>query len=358
VKNLAQKMTRRLPAVGYRLALGLLLGLAAIPPARNSFAQTPNPSAVSPQDVDDGEVISFRTTEVLLPVTVRDRDGKLITTLTRKEFRVFEDGSEQPLSDLALREAPVDVVLMVDASSSVSRNLDDFRRAALGFAEKLSPADRLSLIKFDDRIELLQDWTRSRLQLRRSLDRVSPGMFTRFYDALTLAAKEQFKGTPVRHAVIVLTDGIDSQRGAATLAAAVRSLLEAQAIVYVVSNTEIERESKAAELNRLMEDSQSARNFNSLRIDDLKEGLRVLDESEKQLAQLTAATGGRLYKPRSFDALESTYAEVAEELRHQYTLYYSPLDKSRDGRFRRVRVEAQDKSLSVFTRIGYFAPSK
>ena len=70
---------------------------------------------------------------------------------------------------LALRESPVDVVLMVDASSSVARNLDDFRRAALGFAEKLSPQDRISLIKFDDRIELLQDWTHSRLQLRRSL---------------------------------------------------------------------------------------------------------------------------------------------------------------------------------------------
>src|SRR6185295_18522743 len=120
------------------------------------------------EDVDDGEVISFRTTEVLLPVTVRDRAGKLVTTLTRNDFHVFEDGQEQPLSDLALREAPVDVVLMVDASSSVARNLDDFRRAAIGFAEKLSPQDRISLIKFDDRIELLQDWTHSRLQLRRS----------------------------------------------------------------------------------------------------------------------------------------------------------------------------------------------
>ena len=354
----AGKMMRRSLAVGVRLALSILLGLAAPTSGWLACGQTQKPSPASPQDVDDGEVISFRTTEVLLPVTVRDRDGRLITTLTRREFRVFEDGSEQPLSDLALREAPVDVVLMVDASSSVSRNLDDFRRAALGFAEKLSPTDRLSLIKFDDRIELLQDWTRSRLQLRRSLDRVTPGMFTRFYDALTLAAKEQFKGPPVRHAVIVLTDGIDSRRGAATLAAAVRSLLEAQAIVYVVSNTEIERESKAAELNRLLEDSQAARNFNSLRIDDLREGLRVLDESEQQLAQLAAATGGRLYKPKSFDALESTYAEVAEELRHQYTLYYSPLDKTRDGRFRRVRVEASDPTLSVFTRIGYFAPSR
>jgi VWFA-related protein len=324
--------------------------------AQNKSTQTQSPAAG--QDVDEGEVISFRTTEVLLPVTVRDRNGKLMTTLTRSDFHIFEDGKEQPLSDLALRESPVDVVLMVDASSSVARNLDDFRRAALGFAEKLSPQDRISLIKFDDRIELLQDWTHSRLQLRRSLDRVTPGMFTRFNDALMLAAKEQFKGASVRHAVIVLTDGIDSQRGYASIAAALRSLLEAQAIVYVVSNTEIERASKLAELDRLSRESQSVRNFNALRLDDLREGLRVLDESEKQLEQLAIATGGRLYKPLSFDALDSTYAEVADELRHQYTLYYSPIDKARDGRFRRVRVETASSELKVSTRIGYFAPSR
>ena len=95
-----------------------------------------------------------------------------------------------------------------------------------------------------------------------------------------------------------------------------------------------------------------------MRMDDLREGLRVLDESEKQLEQLAAATGGRLYKPKSFDALDSTYAEVAEELRHQYTLYYTPLDKTRDGRFRRVRVQTSNSSLSVATRIGYFAPAR
>ena len=341
-------------------ALCLAFALAMFCQAQ-SFAQSATPQKQPPpqsQDVDDGEVISFRTTEVLLPVTVRDRSGKLVTTLRRDDFHVFEDGQEQPLSDLALREAPVDVVLMIDASSSVSRNLDDFRRAAMGFAEKLSAQDRISLIEFDDRIDLLQDWTRSRFQLRRSLERVTPGMFTRFHDALLLAAREQLKAGPVRHAVIVLTDGIDSQRGYATLTMALSALLEAQATVYVVSNTEIERQNKQAELSRLLAGTRSEQNFNSLRIDDLREGLRVIDDSEAKLAQLANATGGRLYKPRSFNELDSTYAEVADELRHQYTLYYSPLDKTRDGRFRRVRVETSDKSLTVSNRLGYFAPQK
>src|SRR6185503_19174077 len=132
------------------------------------------------QEINPGDVISVMTTEVMLPVTVRDSNGRLVSELTRNDFRVFEDGSEQPLNDLALRQVPVDVILMVDASSSVASNLDDFRRAAEGFATRLAADDRISLIKFDDRVELLQDWTKSRFQLRRALNRIEPGMYTRF----------------------------------------------------------------------------------------------------------------------------------------------------------------------------------
>jgi len=307
------------------------------------------------QEFNPGDVIKVETTEVMLPVTVRDPSGRLITDLTRDDFRVFEDNREQPLRDLALRQVPVDAVLMIDASSSAARNLEDFRRAAEGFAERLGPDDRISLMKFDDTVQLLQDWTKSRFQLRRALTRIVPGMFTRFNDALLLAAREQYGSTQSRRAVIVLTDGIDSGRGT-TLESALRALLEAQVTVYIVSNTEISRAAKQAELDSLTSASESERRFNKLRIDGLLMELRALDQSELLLEQLTAATGGRLYKPRAFDALESTYAEVAEELRHQYALYYTPLNRNRDGGFRRVRVETVNPIYHPLTRIGYFAP--
>jgi len=318
----------------------------------------PNLKQKPEQEVTPGDVISVETTEVLLPVTVRDNSGHLVNDLTRRDFRVFEDGSEQPLNDLALRQVPVDAVLMVDASSSVATNLDDFRRAAEGFAERLAANDRISLIKFDDRVELLQDWTQSRFQLKRALSRIEPGMFTRFNDALLLAATDQFGRSKSRHAAIVLSDGIDSGRGAATLEAAVQALLKAQVTVYIVSNTEISRTTKQAQLDELLGGSATSLRFNQLRIDDLREGLRVLDKSEERLAQLALATGGRLYKPKGFDALNSIYAEVAEELRHQYGLYYTPLNKSRDGAFRRVLVQMVNPSYQAATRVGYFAPTR
>ena len=342
------------------------------PTSRATASPTPTPSAVDSlgapppvptlrqkredQEVTPGDVISVNTTEVMIPVTVRDASGRLVSDLTRNDFRVFENDRLQPLSDLALRQVPVDVVLMVDASSSVAANIDDFRRAAEGFAARLASEDRISLIKFDDRIELLQDWTHSRFQLHRALGRIEPGMFTRFNDALLLASREQFGATKSRRAVIVLSDGIDSGRGTSTLEEALQSLLKAQVSVYVVSNTEISRASKRSELDALTNGSDSAVRFNQLRIDDLREGLRVLDLSEQMLAQLTAATGGRLYKPQSFAGLEATYAEVAEELRHQYAIYYTPLNKSRDGSFRRVRVEMTNPAYQSHTRVGYFAP--
>jgi Ca-activated chloride channel family protein len=349
---------QRLSHCLYLLLLFLILSSFSVQAQGNKkppVAPSPTPEE---QEIDEGDVISVNTSEVMLPVTVRDASGQLVTTLTRANFRVFEDGREQPLSELALRQVPVDVVLMVDASSSAASNLEDFRRAVEGFAAKLGPDDRISLIKFDDRVELLQDWTQSRVQLRRSLGRITPGVFTRFNDSLLLAAREQLAHARGRHAVIVLTDGIDSGRGYSTLEVALRALLEAQATVYVVSNTEIERMKKREELDSLLASTPSVIRFNELRIGDLREGLRVLDASERNLAQLTAATGGRLYKPMSFDELDSTYVEVAEELRHQYALYYMPLNKSRDGRFRRVRVETTDPSNQVSARIGYYAPGK
>src|SRR6266852_2629037 len=279
------------------LLLFVFTSAAFVAPAQSQNPPTPTPTPPGDeQEIDPDDVISVNTTEVLLPVTVRDRSGRLVTDLTRKDFRVFENGIEQSLSELSLRQVPVDVVLMIDASSSAVNNLDDFRIAAEGFAAHLNADDRTSLIQFDDRVALLQDWTGSLVQLRRALKRIVPGMFTRFHDAMLLASRDQVPRGNSRHAIIVLTDGIDSGRGA-TFDAALRAALQSQTTVYIVSNTQIEKSRKQEELASLISATESTRRFNSLRIDDLQLGLAALEQSELHLEQLTAATGGRLYKP-------------------------------------------------------------
>lgn len=337
------------------LLLALALGCATRPlvsRAAPATAQGPG------QAVEDDEVVRVDSSEVLLPVTVRDAMGGIVRDLSKDDFRVWEDGRQQPLSDLALRQVPVDVLLMVDSSSSVAASFEDFRRAAEQLAERLAPEDRFGLLKFDDKVELLLDWTRSRAQLRRSLARLSPGVFTRFNDALYLAAREQFSKGQRRQAAVVLSDGIDSGRGYASIETTLRALLEAQVSVYVIANTRIERARKKAELDSILAGTPSNIRFNELKIGDLREGLRVLDLSERNLEQLASATGGRLYRPDNFDALEGIYAEVAEELRSQYALYYTPLNTARDGNFRRVQVEMNNPAHRATTRVGYFAPRR
>ncbi|HEX8117970.1 MAG TPA: VWA domain-containing protein [Pyrinomonadaceae bacterium] len=327
-------------------------------PAVESKPQRAETGKQADEAVDENEVVRINASEVLLPVTVRDAEGRLVSGLGRRDFKVFEDGREQPLSDLSLRQVPVDVALLVDSSSSVAESFEDFRRAAEEFSAGVAPEDRFCLVKFDDRVELLLDWSKSRLQLRRALARLTTGVFTRFNDALLLAAREQFQKNERRRALVVLSDGIDSNRGSATAEAALRALLEAQVSVYAIANTEIERARKREELDNLLGGDDASVRFNQLRIGDLREGLRVLGASEQNLSALTRATGGRLYRPQSFRSLESVYAEIADELRHQYALYYTPTSPARDGRFRRVRVEVTGRDYEVSTRVGYYAPRR
>src|SRR5688500_17569076 len=182
-------------------------------PTVEAQPQTGKAGKQADEEIDENEVVRINASEVLLPVTVRDASGALVTNLGRRDFKVYEDGREQPLSDISLRQVPVDVALLVDASSSVAESFEDFRRAAEEFAGRVSPDDRFCLVKFDDRVELLLDWTKSRLQLRRALARLTTGVFTRFIDALLLSARAQVIRNESRRALVVLSDGIDSNRG-------------------------------------------------------------------------------------------------------------------------------------------------
>lgn len=117
------------------------------------------------------DVIAIDTAEVLLPVTVRDSSGQFVTDLRAEDFIIYEDGAQQPISSFALKRMPVHVVMMIDTSSSVAHELEDFKEAAWRFINQLDPEDKFSLIRFDDQVELVQDWTQ---QPQRAETRAQP----------------------------------------------------------------------------------------------------------------------------------------------------------------------------------------
>lgn len=331
-----------------RLRIFALLFLLVVNVARIAGQTNPPTQSREPE-----EVLKIDTQEVLLPVTVRDHTGQFVPNLKAEDFQIYEDNVLQPISSFSLKHLPVHVVLLLDTSSSVTRELEDFKTAASNFAARLDPNDQLSLIKFDDKVELVMDWTPSRNALKRALNRLTTGMFTNFNDALWLAARDQLNRVNGRKAIIVLTDGVDSGRGRKTQAQVLRALQEAEAPIYTVSKTVIQRSSEQRELVELEKTTSSVANHT--RIDGLKMSLAALAQSEQWLGKLADETGGRLFLPQSFDELNDVYQQVADELRSQYVIYFTPQNSKRDGRYRAVRVKAKCKDCHTTSRLGYFA---
>ena len=315
-------------------------------------AQAPRAPIASPR-VPAEESIAIDTTEVLLPVTVRDSEGQIVTDLTADQFKVFEDGIEQPISSFALRRMPVHVVMLIDTSSSVVAELEDFKASAWRFMTQLDATDKICLIRFDDRVELVQDWTSNRATLKRALNRITTGMFTRFNDALYLAASEQLSKIKGRKAIIVLTDGIDSGRGAMRFEKAFRTIVEEEVQVYVVSKTRIQSNAEREELAQYQQSSSGP--LDRIRVDGIRLTLSELESSERTLTRLAEETGGRLFLPDRFDQLDTVYQQVADELRSQYLIFYTPIDPVRDGRYRAIRVKVRQPRNHVTTRFGYYA---
>ncbi len=336
----------------YRLTLLRIFWLPLLLVASlSAFAQTPPPP--KPLVSDPDSTISIDTLEVLLPVTVRDKaSGNFLTDLKAEEFTVFEDGVAQPISSFALKRMPVHVVLLIDTSSSVTKELDDFKASAFRFISSLDPEDNVSIITFADKVELVQDWTTNRLLLKRALNRLQGGMFTSFYDALWLAANEQLDKIKGRKAVIVLTDGIDNGNTRITYDSAFRALVEAEVPAYVVSKTRIEMRKTSEEVNFYEKNDNQ---LNRSRLTGLREYLTNLSDSEIRLNKIAEETGGRIFLPQTFDDLTTAYQQVAEELRSQYVLFYTPTKADRDGKYRAVRVKVKRPGAHTATRFGYYA---
>lgn len=334
-----------------------LLLIILVSSAAAVCAQTPKREQDKPQKPtakeSSGDTIAIETTEVLLPVTVRDVTGQFATNLKAEDFVIYEDGIQQPISSFTLKRLPVHVVLLIDTSSSVTHELEDFKTSALNFINQLDPEDKICLIRFDDKVELVQDWTNNRVTLKRAMNRLGTGMFTKFNDALYLAAKEQLGKVTGRKAIIVLTDGIDSGRGSITPDRAFRTLVEEETAVYVVSKTRIQGQSDREKLAFYQKDSSSSA-ANQLRIDGLRMSLEELEKSEFYLMRIAEETGGKIFLPESFDDLGTAYQQVAEELRSQYIIFYTPTNPVRDGGYRSVHVKVKTQGYRATTRFGYY----
>jgi Ca-activated chloride channel family protein len=264
---------------------------------------------------------------VVFNVTVLGSDGRPVTGLTEKDFRVYEDGREEKIKVFQPEDTPATVGLVIDNSGSMLNKRKDVVNAALAFTNANHPDDEMFVVNFNRRVWLglppSMPFTTDRTQIRAALTDTRSEGTTALYDALKLALDHLKEGSHQRKAIVLLSDGGDN----ASVTKLDDALLQAQqssATIYCIG---------------LYDPSQKDRNPNVL----------------KKIAKVT---GGETYIPNNLDTLQTIWPRIATAIRGQYTIGYFSSNSSRDGAFRKVKITASGKRgklLDVRTRPGYVA---
>ena len=302
------------------IALALLLTAFAFSPLSSSTA----PVAANPQDngQDQDDVVRVSTDLVVLNITVLDKNGKFVTGLKRGEFQVSEDGVEQKVAAFSAEETPFAAAILLDTSGSMETRLTLGRSAAIRFLDGLRSQDVASVYSFDTKIEQWGDFSPGR-DLPPRVYGLKTRTMTALNDAVVRAADDLAKREEKRRAIVVLSDGGENYSRASADKALDRASLAA-ATIYGVN----------------MSEPGPKRDMTGIGI----------------LRNLAEKSGGRYIDTPGGVELRDSFAAIAEELGHQYTISYRPTNRARDGKWRKVEVKLSKPDAVVRTRKGYRAP--
>jgi von Willebrand factor type A domain. len=353
LKVISKGLSKQLLKILALLALCLCFCVlqAAGQSGRQGLKTAPVETENQADDTDD--LIRVRAEEILVPVTVRDQTtGAHVSGLKPESFFIYDNGERQEIASFNRQRVPANIVLLLDASGSVFGQMRFIREAAKNFTQGLMPEDKVCVMQFADRVELLQDWTQGTDSrgLAKALDwRYHPGQSTTFYDGLYLAATEQLKRVEGRKVVILLTDGIDTgERKHASFTDALNAVRRAEASVYVISLTEYLRVALSK-----YDKGWLGRIFGGYDPRQIKRYQILINEAEGLLEKIAAETGGRMFLPRKDEDLLPAYRAVAEELQAQYIITYKPKKRAAAGEYRRIRVLVSPGIYEINTRDGY-----
>lgn len=275
--------------------------------------------------------IKVPTNEVNVVFVVTDKHGHRVTDLKQNDFQVLDDN--KPPAEIrsfhAETNLPLQLGLLIDASNSVRDRFKFEQESATEFLNQtIRPHyDRAFVVGFDVTPEVTQDFTDNTDALAHGVHELRPGGGTALYDALYFACRDKLlkapKTTPVRRAIILLSDGEDNQSHV-TREEAIEMAQRAEAIVYTISTN--------------VSGTKGA--------------------GDKVLERIADATGGRAFFPFQIRDVANDFAEIQDELRSQYAVAYKPADLKYDGHYRTIEIVANDrKNFRVRARRGWYAPS-
>ena len=315
------------------------------------------PSGIQSQQQDD--VITTDTSLVQLNVGVVNQRGDAVTTLTRNDFLVYEDGVRRPIAVFEPTQAPFSLVMMLDMSGSTVNFRQQIQSAALRFLDALAPDDRVAVVQFNGKgVKSLLGFSTDRGRVGYAITLAGGAGETPLYEALRFSLKELSHEGKRRKAIVVLTDGLDTQ---------VRN--GDRAIVSKASDAEVGTAIKAEANSQVISvlndaDRQGVSIFPLALPSGDPKRLPLPDPAitamyaaaRTRLELLANRTGGRLHEIRRLDDLSKLYAQVAADLRTLYSIAYQPPNPgSHDGKWREIRVEIARADLVASTKPGYYA---
>lgn len=307
--------------------------------------QKPRPSP-SPQEVGEGDVVHVDSDLVTLTATVTDSRGRFVANLKQSDFTVYEDGVKQDLSYFSTGDrVPVSLGILFDTSGSMIDKIEGVRDAVEHFVKSVAPGDEIFLIRFSEGADMVQDFTDDRRRILRAVEDLEPQGSTALYDAVVLGLQRVTQGKHRKRALLLLTDGNDTA-SSVKFDTVVSLARRSEVLVYALGIGHGDRGSFGH---------------------DVLGGIlsrQVNDEVDMNVLKAFAdATGARAFylehaHAGGRDLVDEAAAEVANELKQQYTLGYQPPNHNRDGGFRQIRVETIDRSLKVRTKRGYYGVSR
>lgn len=257
---------------------------------------------------------------VQVTVTVTDDRGRFIKGLTRDQFTVKEDGVVQRIQAFSGENIPLEIVVAVDTSQSMTDAMPVLKTAVRRFLAALRSEDQVTLLAFNDNIFTLAARSMNREAQLRAVDRLAPWGGTALFDVMLTALNTVGK-QPGRRALVVFTDGED-QHSVSTLPRVESRMERSDALVYTVG------------LGRSLRDQELA----------------------AVLERLSHMSGGRSFLVDQVDELDAVFADIVEELSNQYLLSYVSSNERRDGAWRRIEVTLANQRYDVRHRQGYRAP--
>lgn len=287
-----------------------------------------NPDAVP------GEHLRVDASMVLVPVHALSATGANVTDLAAANFQVFEDGIEQKITYFSQDDAPLSVGLVFDSSGSMSNKIHKSATAAAAFFKTANATDEFFLVEFGERPKLLTTFTPDSDELYQKIAHTKPFGRTSLFDAIQLALVQMKNAKNSRKVIVILSDGGDN-RSRLTRGQIKGALVESDVQLYAMGIFDSEDSPKRSK--------------------EEQNGPQLLDE-------LAENSGGRVYTVDNIDDLESISSRLGMALRSEYLLGYMPSNSSRDGKYRRVRVNLVSSpgasASTISYRRGYYAPTE